>query len=182
MLWVTSSSYQDPNVVLSSWKEHIAPACWPSGILFPSIHFTSASTNKKFDFKPFEKFAGIQWNLKSYSCQIKSKIKVDVFFFQACTRCLFQKQLSLGEEVGRVKAEDPDIGENGLVTYNIIDGAGIELFEITTDYETLCCCCCCCRRCWNRPSSLSGKLLTRQAFLPLGLVSVELFRVTVILC
>lgn len=125
---------------------NIAPACWPSGILFPSIHFTSASTNKKFDFKPFEKFAGIQWNLKSYSCQIKSKIKVDVFFFQACTRCLFQKQLSLGEEVGRVKAEDPDIGENGLVTYSIVDGAGIELFEITTDYETLCCCCCCCCR------------------------------------
>ena len=49
-----------------------------------------------------------------------------------------------GEEVGRVKAEDPDIGENGLVTYSIVDGAGIELFEITTDYETLCCCCCCC--------------------------------------
>jgi cadherin 11 type 2 (OB-cadherin) len=32
-----------------------------------------------------------------------------------------------------VKAEDPDIGENGLVTYNIVDGDGIELFEITTD-------------------------------------------------
>ena len=54
----------------------------------------------------------------------------------ACTRCLFQKQLSLGEEVGRVKAEDPDIGENGLVTYNIVDGDGIELFEITTDWNT----------------------------------------------
>ncbi|XP_039183474.1 cadherin-11 [Crotalus tigris] len=41
-----------------------------------------------------------------------------------------------GEEAGRVKAKDPDIGENGLVTYNIIDGDGIEVFEITTDYET----------------------------------------------
>lgn len=41
-----------------------------------------------------------------------------------------------GEEVGRVKAKDPDIGENGLVTYNIVDGDGMELFEITTDYET----------------------------------------------
>ncbi|XP_044516546.1 cadherin-11 isoform X4 [Gracilinanus agilis] len=41
-----------------------------------------------------------------------------------------------GEEVGRLKAKDPDIGENGLVTYNIIDGDGMELFEITTDYET----------------------------------------------
>ena len=41
-----------------------------------------------------------------------------------------------GEEVGRVKAKDPDIGENGLVTYYIVDGDGMELFEITTDYET----------------------------------------------
>lgn len=41
-----------------------------------------------------------------------------------------------GEEVGRVKAKDPDIGENGLVSYNIVDGDGMELFEITTDYET----------------------------------------------
>ncbi|XP_066493770.1 cadherin-11 [Tiliqua scincoides] len=41
-----------------------------------------------------------------------------------------------GEEAGRVKAKDPDIGENGLVTYNIIDGDGIGKFEITTDYET----------------------------------------------
>ncbi|XP_048371238.1 cadherin-11 [Sphaerodactylus townsendi] len=41
-----------------------------------------------------------------------------------------------GEEAGRVKAKDPDIGENGLVAYNIIDGDGIEMFEITTDYET----------------------------------------------
>ncbi|KAL8194804.1 UNVERIFIED_CONTAM: Cadherin-11 [Gekko kuhli] len=41
-----------------------------------------------------------------------------------------------GEEAGRVKAKDPDIGENGLVAYNIIDGDGMEIFEITTDYET----------------------------------------------
>lgn len=41
-----------------------------------------------------------------------------------------------GEEVGRVKAKDPDIGENGLVAYTIVDGDGMELFEITTDYDT----------------------------------------------
>ena len=39
-----------------------------------------------------------------------------------------------GEEVGRVKAKDPDIGENGLVAYSIIDGDGMDMFEITTDY------------------------------------------------
>ncbi|NXN45523.1 CAD11 protein, partial [Rhinoptilus africanus] len=41
-----------------------------------------------------------------------------------------------GEEVGRVKAKDPDIGENGLVAYSIVDGDGMDMFEITTDYET----------------------------------------------
>ncbi|NXY67025.1 CAD11 protein, partial [Glareola pratincola] len=41
-----------------------------------------------------------------------------------------------GEEVGRVKAKDLDIGENGLVAYSIIDGDGMDMFEITTDYET----------------------------------------------
>nr|XP_033798359.1 cadherin-11 [Geotrypetes seraphini]XP_033798360.1 cadherin-11 [Geotrypetes seraphini] len=41
-----------------------------------------------------------------------------------------------GEEVGRLKAKDPDIGENGLVSYRILDGDGAEMFEITTDYQT----------------------------------------------
>ncbi|KAM4722466.1 cadherin-11 isoform 1-T4 [Rhinophrynus dorsalis] len=41
-----------------------------------------------------------------------------------------------GEEVGRLKAKDPDIGENGLIKYHIIDGDGADIFEITTDYQT----------------------------------------------
>ncbi|XP_069073207.1 cadherin-11 [Pleurodeles waltl] len=41
-----------------------------------------------------------------------------------------------GEEVGRLKARDLDIGENGLISYRVIDGDGAEMFEITTDYET----------------------------------------------
>ncbi|KAM4614473.1 cadherin-11 [Discoglossus pictus] len=41
-----------------------------------------------------------------------------------------------GEEVGRLKAKDLDIGENGLIKYRIIDGDGAEVFEITTDYHT----------------------------------------------
>ncbi|XP_036390881.1 cadherin-11-like isoform X1 [Megalops cyprinoides] len=41
-----------------------------------------------------------------------------------------------GEEVGRLKAKDPDLGENGLVTYRLIEGDGMGVFEITTDTET----------------------------------------------
>lgn len=42
----------------------------------------------------------------------------------------------VGEEVGRLKAKDPDLGENGLVTYRLIEGDGIDIFEITTDSQT----------------------------------------------
>uniref|UniRef100_A0A3B4Y5I0 Cadherin 11, type 2, OB-cadherin (osteoblast) n=1 Tax=Seriola lalandi dorsalis TaxID=1841481 RepID=A0A3B4Y5I0_SERLL len=41
-----------------------------------------------------------------------------------------------GEEVGRLKAKDPDLGDNGLVNYRLIDGDGIGMFELSTDSET----------------------------------------------
>ncbi|RVE63325.1 hypothetical protein OJAV_G00154040 [Oryzias javanicus] len=41
-----------------------------------------------------------------------------------------------GEEVGRLKAKDPDLEENGLVAYRLIDGDGMNVFELTTDSET----------------------------------------------
>uniref|UniRef100_A0A7N6B0Q1 Cadherin domain-containing protein n=1 Tax=Anabas testudineus TaxID=64144 RepID=A0A7N6B0Q1_ANATE len=41
-----------------------------------------------------------------------------------------------GEEVGRLKAKDPDLGDNGLVNYRLIDGDGLGMFELSTDSET----------------------------------------------
>ncbi|XP_070833562.1 cadherin-11 [Chaetodon trifascialis] len=41
-----------------------------------------------------------------------------------------------GEEVGRLKAKDPDLGDNGLVNYRIIEGDGMNMFELSTDSET----------------------------------------------
>ncbi|XP_061692548.1 cadherin-11 isoform X2 [Syngnathoides biaculeatus] len=41
-----------------------------------------------------------------------------------------------GEEVGRVKANDPDMGDNGLVNYRLVDGDGIGTFDLSTDSET----------------------------------------------
>uniref|UniRef100_A0A3P8WRU5 Cadherin 11, type 2, OB-cadherin (osteoblast) n=1 Tax=Cynoglossus semilaevis TaxID=244447 RepID=A0A3P8WRU5_CYNSE len=41
-----------------------------------------------------------------------------------------------GEEVGRLIAKDPDLGDNGLVNYRLIDGDGMDVFELTTDSES----------------------------------------------
>ncbi|KAM9301606.1 cadherin-11 [Gastrophryne carolinensis] len=41
-----------------------------------------------------------------------------------------------GDEVGRLKAKDPDLEENGAIKYRILDGDGADVFEITTDYQT----------------------------------------------
>lgn len=41
-----------------------------------------------------------------------------------------------GEEVGRLKAKDPDLGDNGLVNYRLIDGDGMAMFELSVDSET----------------------------------------------
>uniref|UniRef100_W5KPE2 Cadherin 11, type 2, OB-cadherin (osteoblast) n=1 Tax=Astyanax mexicanus TaxID=7994 RepID=W5KPE2_ASTMX len=41
-----------------------------------------------------------------------------------------------GEEVGRLKARDPDQAENGMVDYNVLEGDGMNFFEISKDSET----------------------------------------------
>ncbi|XP_030650149.1 cadherin-11 [Chanos chanos] len=41
-----------------------------------------------------------------------------------------------GEEVGRIKAKDPDLAENGLVDYRVTGGDGMNMFEVTKDTET----------------------------------------------
>ncbi|CAL8254627.1 unnamed protein product [Lota lota] len=41
-----------------------------------------------------------------------------------------------GEEVGRLKAKDPDQGENGLVSYRLTEGDGLGVFELTTDSQS----------------------------------------------
>uniref|UniRef100_A0AAY4CML7 Cadherin domain-containing protein n=1 Tax=Denticeps clupeoides TaxID=299321 RepID=A0AAY4CML7_9TELE len=41
-----------------------------------------------------------------------------------------------GEEVGRLKAKDLDLGENGLVEYRFVEGDGMGVLEISKDSET----------------------------------------------
>lgn len=46
------------------------------------------------------------------------------------------EDLALGEPIGRIKANDQDIGENAKSSYDFIDGDGMDIFEITSDAQT----------------------------------------------
>ncbi|XP_043913738.1 cadherin-24-like [Protopterus annectens] len=45
------------------------------------------------------------------------------------------ESITPGSLVGRLKAQDPDIGENAMMSYNILDGEGADIFNITTDHQ-----------------------------------------------
>lgn len=40
-----------------------------------------------------------------------------------------------GALVGRLRAQDPDLGDNALMAYSILDGEGAETFSISTDAQ-----------------------------------------------
>lgn len=42
----------------------------------------------------------------------------------------------VGTAIGRVKAEDSDVGENTDMTYQVKDEEGMEMFRVTTDSDT----------------------------------------------
>ncbi|KAF7242789.1 Cadherin-8 [Varanus komodoensis] len=46
------------------------------------------------------------------------------------------EDIAIGEPVGRVKANDLDTGENAKSSYDIIEGDGMNIFEITPDSQT----------------------------------------------
>ncbi|XP_072136065.1 cadherin-11-like isoform X1 [Mobula birostris] len=57
-------------------------------------------------------------------------------FPQSVYQMSVSEAAKVGTVVGQLKAKDPDIGENGMVSYSIIDGDGRDFFEITTDSQT----------------------------------------------
>ncbi|XP_075571789.1 cadherin-8 isoform X3 [Pelecanus crispus] len=57
-------------------------------------------------------------------------------FAQSLYHFSVMEDVALGEPVGRVKANDLDIGENAKSSYDIIEGDGMDIFEITTDAQT----------------------------------------------
>lgn len=42
----------------------------------------------------------------------------------------------IGSAIGRIRAVDPDFGQNAEIEYNIVPGDGGNLFDIVTDEET----------------------------------------------
>ncbi|NXR64932.1 CADH8 protein, partial [Rhadina sibilatrix] len=57
-------------------------------------------------------------------------------FAQSLYHFSVMEDVALGEPIGRVKANDLDIGENAKSSYDIIEGDGMDMFEITTDAQT----------------------------------------------
>ncbi|KAM6057714.1 cadherin-8 [Chlamydotis macqueenii] len=57
-------------------------------------------------------------------------------FAQSLYHFSVMEDVALGEAIGRVKANDLDIGENAKSSYDIIEGDGMDVFEITTDAQT----------------------------------------------
>ncbi|XP_001364096.1 cadherin-8 [Monodelphis domestica] len=56
-------------------------------------------------------------------------------FAQSLYHFSVPEDVVLGTAIGRVKANDQDIGENARSSYDIIDGDGTALFEITSDAQ-----------------------------------------------
>ncbi|XP_019391450.1 PREDICTED: cadherin-8 isoform X2 [Crocodylus porosus] len=57
-------------------------------------------------------------------------------FAQSLYHFSVMEDVALGEPVGRVKANDLDIGENAKSSYDIIEGDGMDIFEITSDSQS----------------------------------------------
>ncbi|NXN56685.1 CADH8 protein, partial [Rynchops niger] len=57
-------------------------------------------------------------------------------FAQSLYHFSVMEDVALGEPIGRVKANDLDVGENAKSSYDIIEGDGMDIFEITTDAQT----------------------------------------------
>ncbi|KFV45966.1 Cadherin-8, partial [Tyto alba] len=57
-------------------------------------------------------------------------------FAQSLYHFSVMEDVALGEPIGRVKANDLDIGENAKSSYDIVEGDGMDVFEITTDAQT----------------------------------------------
>uniref|UniRef100_A0A8D2P5M2 Cadherin-22 n=1 Tax=Zosterops lateralis melanops TaxID=1220523 RepID=A0A8D2P5M2_ZOSLA len=56
--------------------------------------------------------------------------------FPQSESCCIVETAPVGTAIGRVKAEDSDVGENTDMTYQVKDEEGVEMFKVTTDSNT----------------------------------------------
>ncbi|XP_048363522.1 cadherin-9-like isoform X1 [Sphaerodactylus townsendi] len=57
-------------------------------------------------------------------------------FLQSSYQLSCLESAPLGTSLGRIRANDPDVGENAEIEYSIADGEGSDMFDIITDKDT----------------------------------------------
>lgn len=59
-----------------------------------------------------------------------------LFYFPGTYQFSSLESAPLGSSLGRIKANDPDMGENAEIEYSIAPGDGSDVFDIITDKDT----------------------------------------------
>lgn len=74
-------------------------------------------------------------NKRHYLERWKTKKKFDLTF-PGTYQFSSPESASLGTPLGRIKANDLDVGENAEIEYSISKGEGSDMFDIITDKDT----------------------------------------------
>lgn len=58
------------------------------------------------------------------------------YYFSGIFHLKVPESSPIGSAIGRIRAVDPDFGQNAEIEYNIVPGDGGNLFDIVTDEDT----------------------------------------------
>lgn len=76
------------------------------------------------------------WRETENLCHLKVKVKAAVIQFAGTYQFNSLESAPLGTHLGRIKANDPDTGENAELEYSILEGEGSDMFDVITDKDT----------------------------------------------
>lgn len=69
-------------------------------------------------------------------CHSMLKVKEAIIYFAGTYQFNSLESAPLGTHLGRIKANDPDTGENAELEYSISEGEGSDMFDVITDKDT----------------------------------------------
>lgn len=107
---------------------HVNPPCPPKLTLTRVVN----STQPQILSRPVLNLKAVKLKLETLFCPPPSHTHTSLAVYQMSV----SEDKVPGEEVGRLMAKDPDLGENGQVNYRFVDGDGMGVFELSTDSET----------------------------------------------
>lgn len=81
-------------------------------------------------------FNHFTWRETENLCHLKVKVKAAVIQFAGTYQFNSLESAPLGTHLGRIKANDPDTGENAELEYSILEGEGSDMFDVITDKDT----------------------------------------------